>query len=84
MKLIEPLPLPANPTFDDLLFRRHSDGLAGHLHALHTLTDGRLVSITIGGHNDGTPDAPYEMMDANSETHAPLTEDGVTALLQPS
>lgn len=75
MKLIEPLSLPASPTFDDLLFRRHGDRLVGHLHALHILADGRRVSVTIGGRNDGTPEAPYEMMDADGETHAPLTEE---------
>lgn len=77
----EPLPLPKNPTFDDLLFRRHGDFIVGHLHALHTLEDGQLVSITIGGRNDGTQEAPYEMMTPDGETHAPLTENGVTALL---
>lgn len=82
MKQYDPLPLPENPTFDDLLFRRHNDGRVGHLHALHVTHDGKFISVTIGGLNDGTPEAPYEMMDDAGETHAPLTEDGVTELMR--
>lgn len=82
MKQYDPLPLPENPTFEDLVFRRHNDGRVGHLHALHTTHDGKLISVTIGGLNDGTPEAPYEMMDAAGETHAPLTEDGVTEIMR--
>lgn len=82
MQKLEPLPLPQDPTFEDLLFRRHSDKRVGHLHALHVTNDGKFVSVTIGGLNDGTPEAPYEMMTDDGETHAPLTEDGVTELLR--
>jgi hypothetical protein len=81
--LIEQLPLPPNPSFDDLIFTPHSDGRPGHLHALHQLDNRWWISVTRGGSNDGTPEAPYEMMVVpNGETHAPLTQSDVTALLR--
>lgn len=79
---LKPLPLPANPTFEDLVFRPHYDGDPTHTHALHQWPGGRTISITKGGSNFGTPEAPYEMMDSTGEIHAPLTPAEVTELLR--
>lgn len=81
MTPLDPLPLPDNPSFPDLIFRQHPDGRQGHTQALHTLGAGR-VSITCGGLNLGEPRAPYEMQSPDGEIHAPLTADDVTRLLQ--
>jgi hypothetical protein len=80
--MLDPLPLPAHPTFDDLVFRPHRDGLDGHTHALHKFSGERTVSVTCGGRNFGTPEAPYEMQAPDGEIHAPLTSQQVTNLLQ--
>lgn len=76
-----PLPLPANATFADLVFRQHPDGKPDHLQALHRGRAGKF-SVTRGGLNFGEPGAPYEMQGPDGEIHAPLTQDGVTELLQ--
>ena len=68
--------------FRDLVFRPHADKVLGHLHALHTYANGSTVSITRGGCNQGTADAPYEMMTPDGHVHAPLTTEGVTELLR--
>jgi hypothetical protein len=77
---MEPLPLAKNATFDDLVFRPHGDGIAGHTHALHEGDIG-IVSVTKGGYNLGEPHAPYEMMGPDGEIHAPLTPTEITRLL---
>lgn len=81
MQILEPLPLPRNPRFEDLVFRPHRDGLPDHSHALHKFEDGRIVSITKGGRNMGEPGAPYEMQSPDGEIHAPLTSHDVAGLL---
>lgn len=82
MEPIKPLPLPANPRFEDLVFRPHRDGLPDHTHALHTLHGGGTVSVTRGGRNMGEPGAPYELQAPDGEIHAPLTSHQVAALLR--
>ncbi len=81
MKPLSELPLPSNPSFDDLVFRPHPDGKEGHVQALHKIGDGK-VSVTRGGWNFGEPEAPYEMMSPDGEIHAPLTQEDVTRLLR--
>lgn len=82
MDRLEPLPLPERPTFSDLVFRPHPDGILGHTQALHAWpSEMGFVSITRGGCNYGTTEAPYEMMGPDGDIHAPLTEEGVTQVL---
>lgn len=76
-----PLQLAHGATFSDLIFRPHTDGDPGHTHALHVFPNGRLISITRGGQNFGTPRAPYEMQDWDGQIHAPLTSGEVTEIM---
>lgn len=81
MKAREPLPLKYGASFDDLVFLPHKDGDPLHLHALHRFPDGRKISVTRGGQNFGTEDAPYEMQDWDGEIRAPLTAHDVTDII---
>lgn len=80
MQPLEALPLKAGAMFEDLVFRPHPDGHAGHLQALHLLPNGATLSVTRGGMNFGTEDEPYEAY-VDEEIHAPLSGNGVTELL---
>lgn len=81
MTPLQPLPLPERAAFSDLVFRPHPDGIGGHTQALHVIGKG-VISVTRGGQNFGTNEAPYEVMAPNGEIHAPLTAEMVTDLLR--
>lgn len=69
--------------FKDLVFKPHSDGRPGHLHARCTLPDGRYLSVTRWNHpyHHSDADRPYEVLLADDELREYQTAGDIDELL---